>query len=249
MLCLSSCATLQSKKTGDFELKPIVSAYFKNNEKEFTKLLGQINTNKKIREQSTLRAFYYGALFYTNNHDFEKAALYLKLLDKNFRRLKFKDEAAFAQCEFFYEKNNLKDAINGLNDFRKKYSESSLMSSVMYLHAMALQKNGQFSDAQKVFAELRKRFPLSFEADELEKCDLETVTTFGVQIASYFDCDNARSFLDQTKPSRDDLHILRTLKDNAVYYRVISGSFEKRSDALKHADTLKNAGYDGTVYP
>ena len=247
LVVLPSC-TSAPKETSDPVLDEIRVAFLQA-EYERVVQLGQQLPSDEFSTVSYQKAYYYYALSNLKLSNYEEARSYLTMIKLRGKNVSFLDEIDIKIAESYLLEGKFQIARDLYQTFITNYPDSQFLSTVYYRIGKTSQKLGRFSEAQEWFTELETKYPLSFETKQLHDTDTAAIESFCVQVGSFYDYDNAKNLERTLKVGGYDASILKTRKDNALFYRVRVGSFSTRGEAQRYEQKLANEGYDTLIYP
>ncbi len=208
-------------------------------------LLPKCNINKK----DYYRAYYYLALSYLKQGEFDTARYFLRRLKAKGSRVEFIDEVNIKLAESYFLEGKYKRALELYKSFVEQYPKSQFLPVVYFRVGKIYQKLGKFTEAKAKFAEIRRLFPLSFEAEQLDKTNIDEISFFSVQVGAFYDRDNAENLKTELEEKDYDVSILKTEKNGTNYFRVRVGSFTTSDEVQKYEKKLKEEGYRTIIYP
>ncbi len=193
------------------------------------------------------KAYYLMGLNYLQIMDTEKAREKFSLLFNQGNNSRYIEPARIAYADSLFLDRNYDSAKEIYNDI---VGNNGRMIPLAYLRlGQCALKAGNWQEAGDYFAALKKKYPLSLEAQETERLAKEGQGFFTVQVGCFSVLANARSLLDKLKEDNYDGYLDEFNAQGTKLYRVRVGRLQSRTEAEAMQDTLDQKGYPTKIFP
>jgi len=193
--------------------------------------------------------YYFLGLCYFKDGNYLRASDIFEIIIKEFKGSRYEYEAKLGLADTYFARGDLENAKAGylalLNDNAAVALRVRLYSRLGQCEA----RLGNAASAKDYLDKLSRDFPLNMEAG-MDSCPLPgSGFYYSVQVGSFANKANAENLIRQLERKGYSAYIEEALSQGNPVYRVRSGKFVARQEALELEARLSKEGYPTKICP
>jgi tetratricopeptide (TPR) repeat protein len=193
--------------------------------------------------------YYILGLSYLKTNNLLRAGDVFEIITKEFRSSRFRPQSLLALADICFLKADYQGAKRRYSRILDSYPDSQITPMLYLKLAQVSLKLGLWQQAAEYKRRLNERFPLTFEAKQVQGWEGLT-PYFTVQIGAFSKYSNARALYRELINKGYPVYIQETvLHNNQKVYRIRVGRFSTRREVNELEKELAREGYPTKIYP
>jgi tetratricopeptide (TPR) repeat protein len=201
------------------------------------------------KDQNIDELYYILGMCYLKDGNYLRASDIFEIIIGEFKNSRYKPEARLGLADTYFLRGDFQKAQKGYLDLELDKEASRLKPSVYYRLSECEAKLGNTAAAKDYLDKLNREFPLNTESGLEESCSLSRDFYYSVQVGSFLSNTNAENLVRQLQRKGYTAYVEKGTSQGAAVYRVKSGKFSSRQEAIELGSKLSGEGYPTKICP